>query len=176
MPLSASIVVRSTARLLLLGVVGLGMLSSSSPARAVILPDLHINKDVLENPPYFAGQYVHYTLFVTNLGADMSPNSNVLVTDRLPAGFVFASATEGARAKQPHFLGVKCSPPTLPDVSCEGPPLVAGDHFIVLVEGYLPARLPGGGLITNQAWVDPRNTVAESNEHNNRDRFTIQAQ
>ena len=162
---------RSTAVLMMLVAAALGTASLSVPgAVAQPLPDLFIQKDTLENPPFSAGQFLHYTLFVQNQGADMAPGSTVVVRDLLSPGVELEFAFEGARTFEPHLLGVTCTN-TTPDLFCEGPALVSGDFFIVIVRVKLP--LSGKGTIINHAWVDPFEVVAESDETNNSAKFKL---
>jgi uncharacterized repeat protein (TIGR01451 family) len=166
---------RRITMLLMVGVAAFGaanLLVSRADAQGS-LPDLTISKNTLEDPPYVAGQTVHYTLAVQNQDADMAGGSTVLVRDLLGPGVVLHSATEGARAKEPFYLGVSCTQ-TTPELFCEGPALVHDDYFIVLVEVELPAS--GRGTILNHAWVDPADSVQESNEGNNAATFKIKMQ
>ena len=146
---------------------------SGSSADAQPLPDLIIEKGDLESPPYTAGQFLHYTLFVQNQGASMPAGSTVVVRDLLSPGVELESATEGARGILPHFLGVTCTQ-TAPELTCEGPALVQNDFFIVIVRVKLP--LSGKGTIVNHAWVDPFEEVAESDETNNSAKYKIKVQ
>jgi hypothetical protein len=83
--------------------------------------------------------------------------------DRLPPGASFRSASGD---------GVTCTY-TAPDVSCEHAALAGGEPFTVRIEVTLPTRLPGNRTVTNQVEVDPRNTVPETNQNNNKAQVSI---
>src|ERR1700688_433282 len=150
------------------GVRGANDLSSFHPTAAAIssLPDLVVRAGILGDPVIVSpGEVFHYFLVVTNQGSDMPTDSTTKVLDQLPSRVTFISAEEGARAQPPFFLGVTCTfgPPL---VLCEGPPLVQGDHYVVLIDVQVNADAKGGNLV-DLAFVDPLGEVAESDESNN---------
>lgn len=65
--------------------------SSSDPTAVTQLADVRITKSVVTPQPYGAGSNVAYTITVTNNGG--SAASNVVVSDVLPSGSSFVSAT-----------------------------------------------------------------------------------
>jgi uncharacterized repeat protein (TIGR01451 family) len=113
---------------------------------------------VEELGPYHAGQEIHYRVRVQNAGAATS--STVEVTDRLAAG-TSALAVEASP-------GVTCNPQVQRDIVCRRTGLGHEGEFFIRLKVRLPDRLPGNGIIENQATVDPRNLIAESSESNNK--------
>jgi uncharacterized repeat protein (TIGR01451 family) len=109
---------------------------------------------------------ITYTVTVTNNGTD--PAFQVSLRDILPAGVTFVSAVDQAGGNGSFLCGysdgvVTCTGATL-DGSLD---LIAGvpTERVVLVTVMPPQQ--HGLVITNQAFVDPANTIAESNETNN---------
>jgi uncharacterized repeat protein (TIGR01451 family) len=117
---------------------------------------------VNESGPYRTGQVIHYENWVRNMGGSAGQPTVVQMSNRLPPGVAFRSATAN---------GVACTA-SLPDVTCEHA-VVFGELLIVRIEVQLPDR-PGN--LTNQVHVDPQNRVRESNENNNRDQVTIRVE
>lgn len=109
---------------------------------------------------------VTYTVTVSNLGTD--PAFQVTLRDVLPAGVTFLSAVDQAGGAGSFTCSesggvVTCIGGTL-DGSLD---LIAGvpTERVVLVSVMPPQQ--HGLVITNQAFVDPANAIAESNETNN---------
>jgi hypothetical protein len=132
-------------------------------------PDLWIDKAILETPPYAVGQEVSFVLVVTNIGGEMPPGSSVIARDLLPVKADLLEASEAARGKLPHFLGVTCSSEDR-DVLCELPaPLAAGDHFVVRIR----VELTGPGNLVNHAWTTAQGSQ-ELPRNNNHEQLSIQ--
>jgi uncharacterized repeat protein (TIGR01451 family) len=104
---------------------------------------------------------VTYTLTVENWGSD--PVSGVVVTDRLPAGFRFISAADSAPGEADAFT---CLGPDASGVlTCSGGSFDAGlDSRSIIINVFAPDE---PGAYTNNAFVDPLNTIPEGNEFNN---------
>ena len=162
--------VRAATSVVVLLVLGVTLFGAIEPhaARADVPPDLSVEKGVLEAGPYVPGQTLHYFLVVTNEGGDMPAGSSIEVRDLLPSRVEFQNAAEGARAMMPFFLGVSCTSAGR-EVSCAGPALVQGDHFVVIIE----VELNGPGTYVNQAWVEVIDGGPESKRNNNHARFNI---
>ena len=109
---------------------------------------------------------VSYELKVENWGTDAV--SGVVVTDRLPAGFRFINAADAGGLSDPDAF--TCSGPDASGVvTCSGGALdgVAGgsaDFRTIRINVFAPDE-PGN--YTNNAFVDPGNTIPEGNEFNN---------
>jgi uncharacterized repeat protein (TIGR01451 family) len=125
------------------------------------------------------GAMIEYALTVSNAGTD--PAFNVKVRDDLPAGTTFVSAADttggaGAFACSQAGSSVTCTGGTLDgtDNLIPGPPDVPTSRTIqvkVLAPSNIEALAPDKSNISvsiiNQAFVDPDNAIAESNETNN---------
>jgi len=108
---------------------------------------------------------VTYTLTVKNDGSD--PAFQVLVRDTLPAGFTFISADDGVSPADPNAFN--CTN-TGNVVNCTSARIDgSGATRTILVKAFTPTQ---PGTYTNQAVVDPANTIPEGDETNN----TAQAQ
>lgn len=144
-------------------------------AEADSLPDLVVDCAILGNPPTVSpGEEFSYALVVTNEGSDMPLGSTTKVLDELPSRVTFILAEEGARAMEPQYLGVICTF-SEPNVTCVGPALVAGDHYVVRIIVQVHSDATGGNLV-NHAFADPLNEVVESAENNNHDKIKVQIQ
>ena len=122
------------------------------------------------------GGLIEYTLTASNAGSD--PAFNVKVRDDLPAGTTFVSASDktgGAGAFACSLLGssVVCTGGTLDgsDDLVPGVPDVRQITVKVLapadIESLAASKTDISVEIINQAFVDPDNAIAESNETNN---------
>ena len=116
--------------------------------------------------PVPMNENITYTVTVTNSGTD--PAFQVSLRDILPAGATFVSAVDQLGGNGSFLCGysdgvVTCTGATL-DGSLD---LIAGvpTERVVLITVLPPQE--HGLVITNQAFVDPANTIAESNETNN---------
>jgi uncharacterized repeat protein (TIGR01451 family) len=110
---------------------------------------------------------ITYVLTVTNLGTD--PAFNVVVRDVMPAGTTFVSAEDVAPGPGAFTCGlvggfVDCTGGTLDGTADLIPdPAVTPSRTIKVV-----LRAPNANTtVTNQAFVDPANAIAESDETNN---------
>ncbi len=126
-----------------------------------------------ENPaanPVARNGIITYHLTVENWGSN--PVSGVVVTDRLPAGFRFIDATDTAGAADPDAF--TCAGPDASGVvTCSGGAIsgVAGgvaDSRVIEINVWAPDE---PGSYTNNAFVDPGNTIPEGNEFNNQSSF-----
>ena len=148
---------------------------ASPPPVSAQLPDLVVDAVILGNPPTVSpGEEFSYAMVITNQGGDMPDGSTSKVTNQLPPKVTFDFAEEGARTIQPFFLGVTCTF-SAPIVTCEGPPLVAGDFYVVRIVADVDADASGGALV-DHAFVDPLNDVDEANEGNNKDKVKAKIQ
>jgi len=115
-------------------------------------PDLTIGKsgpvEVLSGAP------ITYTLTVNNVGN--APATGVKVVDTLPAGIGSIAATGTSLFE----CGVVAS-----TVTCTGGAVNAGANATITITGTVTAA--AGAVLTNNAVVDPDNTIVESNELNN---------
>ncbi|MCA9121123.1 MAG: DUF11 domain-containing protein [Planctomycetaceae bacterium] len=94
-----------------------------------------------EAPPEIpAGEYLHYTLHVTNEGPDDA--SNVIVGDTIPAGLIFVSATPTQGTCNAYFNPILCFLG----------PMEAGDEADVEIVVFVPPTIPEGTEIFNRAW------------------------
>lgn len=119
-----------------------------------------------------------FDLAVENLGSD--PVSGVTVTDRLPAGFNFVSAKDLNNGDPEAF---HCTGPDASGVvTCSGGSLNgnvnpnpggAPTTRHIRIRVFAP-NTPG--IYTNNAFVDPNNTIPEGNEFNNQDSLDIDVQ
>ena len=165
--------VRAATSVVVLLVLGVTLFGAIEPhaARADVPPDLSVEKGVLEAGPYVPGQTLHYFLVVTNEGGDMPAGSSIEVRDLLPSRVEFQNAAEGARAMMPFFLGVSCTSAGR-EVTCAGPALVQGDHFVVIIE----VELHGPGTYVNQAWVEVIDGGVERKKNNNHAHLNIRVE
>jgi uncharacterized repeat protein (TIGR01451 family) len=157
--------------------LGANDLSSFHPTAAAVssLPDLVVRAGILGDPVTVSpGEVFHYFLVVTNQGSDMPTDSTTKVLDQLPSRVTFISAEEGARAQPPFFLGVTCTFSS-PLVLCEGPPLVQGDHYVVLIDVQVNGDAKGGNLV-DLTFVNPLGEVVESAYNNNMDKVKVKIQ
>ncbi len=110
---------------------------------------------------------VTYHLTVANWGSQ--PISDVVVTDRLPAGFRFIDAADTASGEADAFT---CQGPDAQGVvRCTGGVLAGvtggiADTRVIEINVWAP-DVPGS--YTNTAFVDPGNAIPEGNEFNNQD-------
>jgi uncharacterized repeat protein (TIGR01451 family) len=107
------------ATVLALAFLGVGASAAAAPATS----DLSIAKS--DNPdPVTVGATLAYTIAVQNLGPD--PASGVKVTDQLPQGvdFVSASASQGQCARQGRRVSCDLGTLNAPTVDYGGPPTV----------------------------------------------------
>jgi uncharacterized repeat protein (TIGR01451 family) len=131
---------------------------------------------VSPNPdPVARNGIITFDLEVSNLGSD--PISGVTVTDRLPAGFRFISASDliGSAVEAFHCTG----PDASGVVTCTGGslsgqtlPLPSGAPTTrhIRIRVFAP-DIPG--TYTNNAFVDPSNTIPEGNEFNNQSSIDV---
>lgn len=113
------------------------------------------------------GQALTYTVTVSNAGTDAA--FDVRVTDSLPAGTTFVSASDGGPADGRFFCSasgglVTCSGGAL-DGSQNQTPEAADTTRTIDVKVVAP--MEHGALLVNQAKVDPDNSVPEASEINN---------
>jgi uncharacterized repeat protein (TIGR01451 family) len=114
---------------------------------------------------------ITYNLKVSNLGSD--PVHSVVATDRLPAGFRFIDAKDSAGVADPNAF--TCTGPDGSGVvTCSGGslsgtvlPLGSAPTFRTIAIRVFAPDTPG--TYTNNAFVDPANSVPEGNEFNNQD-------
>ncbi len=125
------------------------------------------------------GGLISYALNVTNLGTD--PAFNVKVRDDLPAGTTFVSAADstplipGAFSCSQAGGSVTCSGGTLDGTLDLIPAPDVPTTRVITVKVLAPPDIQSIALdpgnisvtITNQAFIDPDNAIAESNETNN---------
>jgi uncharacterized repeat protein (TIGR01451 family) len=131
--------------------------------------DLTLNKTA--TPNVTPGSQIIYTLTVNNVGTD--PAFNVVLSDNLPAGTTFVSATDitpplpiGAGAFSCSHAGgvVTCTGATLDGTA----DLIADPEVAPSRTVEIKVLAPKQNVtIVNQARVDPGNAIAESNETNN---------
>jgi uncharacterized repeat protein (TIGR01451 family) len=132
-------------------------------------PPANDNGCTVVSDPVAPNQNITYVLKASNLGTD--PAFNVKVTDVIPAGTTFVSAadTSGGAGAFTCVYGsgvITCTGGTL-DGSQD---LVSSDTFRT-IKVVLTAP-SGKGPITNQAFIDPDNAIAEGDETNNSDTET----
>ncbi len=116
------------------------------------------------------GQGILYTLHVTNGGE--ADAFNVSVRDIIPAGTTFFSAADAA----PGTGAFTCTF-SAPNIDCAGATIPANGSRDITVALVAPTGLdkiasdPGAikQTLTNQAFVDPLNAIAEGDESNNSD-------
>jgi uncharacterized repeat protein (TIGR01451 family) len=116
------------------------------------------------------GQGILYTLHVANGGEGDA--FNVSVRDVIPAGVTFFSATDTATG-----AGMFTCTFTAPNIDCVGATIPAGGSRDITIALVAPTGLdqiasnPAAikQTITNQAFVDPSNAIAEGDEANNND-------
>lgn len=119
-----------------------------------------------DNPdPVATSSTLTYTITVTNAGTD--PAFGVKVRDSLAAGTGFISAADGAPGPNAFLCGysagvVDCSGATLSGTAVTASGAAAVRTIIVKV--FAPTQ---PGLITNNAFVDPDNTIPEGDETDN---------
>ena len=139
------------------------------------LPDLVVGGAILGNPATVSpGEEFSYALVVTNQGPDMAAGSSTKVLDQLPSRVTFITWEEGARAKEPQYLGVTCTF-SAPELTCVGPPLVQDDWYVVRIIVQVNADATGGNLV-NLAFADPLGEVVESSESNNMEKIKVKIQ
>ncbi len=112
------------------------------------------------------GGPISYTLTVSNAGSD--PAANVAVRDVLPAGETFVSAADGV----PGPGGFTCSHNGL-TIDCIGATINPGAPRFITIQATAPNQ---NIVLTNQAVVDPNNTVPEGDELNNSATFSTTVQ
>ena len=159
------------------GVLGASGLSSFEPTAAPTssLPDLVIAVVILGEPATVSpGEEFSYVFVVTNQGSDMPIGSTTKVLDQLPSRVTVITWMEGARAKEPQYLGVTCTF-SAPALTCVGPPLVQDDWYVVRIIVQVNDDATGGNLV-NLAFADPLGEVVESNENNNLDKWKVKIQ
>jgi uncharacterized repeat protein (TIGR01451 family) len=114
------------------------------------------------------GGSISYALQVTNAGTD--PALNVAVRDVLPEGTTFVSAEDAAPATPGAFTCSEAGGV----VDCIGGTLAAGGvPRIISIVVTAPNQ---NAILTNQAFVDPDNTIPEGDELNNTDTFDTTVQ
>lgn len=121
--------------------------------------DLRIDKT--GTPTTTPGGPITYSLQVWNEGSN--PALDVMVRDFLPAGFTFLSAQDSAPGAPGAFV---CQQVVDGVVQCTGATILPGverSRFIT-ISGQAPNQEV---TLTNQAAVDPNNTVPEGDELNN---------
>ena len=129
------------------------------------------------NPiPVATNGVILYTITVRNDGTDpVGQLSPVVVKDTLPQGFRYIEAKD----TDPGPAGFQCvQGANLQEITCTaGGPLSGIDNAILGVPTFrtitvkaFAANIPSGGgvVYTNQADVDPNNTIPEGDEFNNR--------
>ncbi len=125
------------------------------------------------------GQGIHYQLVVSNLGEATA--LNVTVRDVIPANTTFFSASDGTPGD-----GMFTCAFSAPNVDCSGGNIPPGGSRTINVILVAPTGLdeiasdPGAirQTLTNQAFVDPSNAIAEGDEANNQDlvQTTVESQ
>jgi uncharacterized repeat protein (TIGR01451 family)/CSLREA domain-containing protein len=100
----------------------------------VLTADLGVTKDVVGSGPFFVGQDVTFTITVSNAGPDAAANTTV--TDVVPPGTVFVSATPSAGS---------CAGTTT--VTCNVGTLASGGNATIT----LVLEITNPGAITNTA-------------------------
>lgn len=123
--------------------------------------DLSITKSSTPSGTVIAGSAVAYTLNVSNAGP--SPASAVSVTDTLPPGFVFTSASG---------TGWTCNQ-SAGTVTCTLPSLAVGPANPITINGTAPAA---AGPITNTATVSATNPDPNSTNNTATNNLTVVVQ
>ncbi len=121
---------------------GYGPISGTTNVHAG-LPDLDLSKSAAIGI-VDAGDLLTYTLTVTNVGIVSA--TGVIVTDAVPAGTTFFTATGAATARHPPVGGTGAVTWYVGILDIGVPRPVT---MVVLVDGSLPA----GSIVTNTAWV-----------------------
>ena len=117
--------------------------------------DLSISKSIAEPAPYAAGHVITFNIVVTNAGP--ADATNVVVTDVLPDGVTFLSAT--------------------PPDACSGAPTVVcslgtlGDGASATIT--IRARLDAGGDFTNSASVSSPTADEDANDNSDGVAFAV---
>jgi uncharacterized repeat protein (TIGR01451 family) len=136
--------------------------STPSPTQTLTPIDLTISK-VDQPDPVNPGQQVTYTITVQNLGQTNS--TAVTVTDSLPAGLTYGSAADTTPSGPVGFVCNETSPPGT--IVCTGGAIPGGGSAQITLVAIVDNPCVVVSPVTNQASVDPSNTIAESNEGNN---------
>jgi uncharacterized repeat protein (TIGR01451 family) len=108
-----------------------------------------------------------YNLVVSNAGSD--PASHVVVKDYLPTGTTYRVAKLDPTGTGAHSGGFVCAQDS-GAVTCSNGTLGAGEQAQIKLVLFAPSQPSSPGsltTITNQAVVDPDNTIPEGNETNN---------
>jgi uncharacterized repeat protein (TIGR01451 family) len=132
--------------------------------------DLTIDKsgDLTATP----GGPLNYSLVVSNVGAATA--FNVTVLDVLPAGVTFINAADSVVGPDPNKFTCSYAAPNL---TCTGGTLPSGGSRTINIHAVAPSNLEElvddqeniSVTVSNQAFVDPLNAIAEGNEANNHD-------
>jgi uncharacterized repeat protein (TIGR01451 family) len=114
--------------------------------------------------PVDPGDLVTYTITVANIGQTAA--ANVTVLDALPAGLTFGSAAgDAGPAGSTPFVCNQTAPPGT--VVCTGGSIPGGATRTITLVAIVDNPCTVISPVTNQATVDPSNTIAEGNEANN---------
>jgi uncharacterized repeat protein (TIGR01451 family) len=122
--------------------------------------------------PVARNAVVTFKIEVKNDGTD--PVSGITVRDFLPAGSRYIEATGDHQFNCSQAAGyIECVGGELPGAVL-GPPVVPAGPATIMIKMYAPDT-PNltGEVYTNQAIVDPDNTILEGNEFNNQSSATI---
>ncbi len=118
------------------------------------------------NNPVAIGHEVTYVITATNAGTD--PAFQVVVRDELPAGVAFLSASDTTLANGAFLCGYASGVVTCTGGALDGTanliPTVPSTRTIAITVRVLG---PKDRTLTNQVFIDPANTIAESDETNN---------
>jgi uncharacterized repeat protein (TIGR01451 family) len=126
--------------------------------------ELTITKTQATANPVATSSTVIYNVLVSNAGSD--PAFNVKVVDTLPAGFTYVEAHDLASPGDPTAFNCSSAGNV---VTCSGATINAGASRTLVITA-LTSAVPG--VYTNQALVDPDNTIPEGNETNNASQAT----
>ena len=126
--------------------------------------------------PVARNAVVTYTIEIKNDGTD--PVTGITVRDFLPAGARYIQATGDHHFNCSEVSGhVDCVGGELP-AAVLGPPVVPGGPATITLKMYAPdtPNVAPGEVYTNQAIVDPDNTIPEGNEFNNQSSADIRVE
>lgn len=121
--------------------------------------ELTIKKTQATANPVATSSSVIYNVEVANTGSD--PAFDVKVVDTLPSGFTYVEARDLAAPGDPQAFNCAHAATV---ITCTGATIGAGATRTLVITA-LTSAVPGS--YTNQALVDPNNTIPEGNETNN---------
>jgi uncharacterized repeat protein (TIGR01451 family) len=108
----------------------------------------------IEGTPVATGGTITYTLTAANAASATATANSVVIRDKLGTGLTFVSMTAVS-------AGVTCGDTTGPEYDCTATSIPPGESRTVTVVATVSAT---SAPVFNGAYIDPTNTIAETNE------------